>query len=176
MKLTELKPKENYDDLTRSLRVCAGEDPNREGCEDCIFENTSCSRGKRLLTEAAYVIETLCSLYWEAQKKGAGNESVHELQKEGRLHDTNTYPMQAGYGLGKASAKKAEATAAIEKLIDDLRENARWIEDMPVPVDVVENLRKAARILEIGRQRREYHELGEEIKDRDILRFLEYYG
>ena len=176
MKLTDMKPKQNYNDLTRSLRVCAGEDPYREGCEDCIFENTSCSKGKRLLTEAAYVIENLCTLYWQAQKKGAENEPVHELQTEGRLHEPYTYPMQAGYGLGKASAKKAEADAAIKKLIDDLRENARWIEDMPVPVDVIENLRKAAWILEIDRQRREYHELGEEIKDRDILRFLEYYG
>lgn len=176
MKLTDMKPKQNYNDLTRSLRVCAGEDPYREGCEDCIFENTSCSKGKRLLTEAAYVIETLCTLYWEAQEKGAENEPMHKLQRKGRMRDAYPYPMQAGYGLGKASAKRAEAKEAVEKLIDDLRENARWIEDSPVPQDVKDNLRKAARIMEIDLQRREYHEFGDEIKDRDILRFLEYDG
>ena len=66
-----------------------------------------------------------------------------------------------------------KAVAAVEKLIDDLRENAKWIDDMPIPPEVQKNIRKAARVLEIGLQRREYHKLGDAFKDLDILRVME---
>lgn len=172
-----MKPKENYADVIRSLRTCAGIDPTAEGCEGCIFEMTSCYHGTRLLSQAAWVIEDLRELCGRLQgeKKGVveKDESVRELQMETVLHDDRTEPVQTKEGLGTTYEKKPEAVEAIEKLIDDLRAHADWLMGRPILNEIPVNMLKAARLLEIELQRREYHDLGNSIKDREILQALE---
>lgn len=67
-----MKPKENYADVIRSLRTCAGIDPKTEGCEGCIYETSDCHSGRMLISRAACVIEDLCELCRKLQdEKGA---------------------------------------------------------------------------------------------------------
>ena len=106
-------------------------------------------------------------------KEGKTNEPMQGMQKEGDMPAGGKKPVQAGKGLGQTSEEEKKAVAAVEKLIDDLRENAKWIDDMPIPPEVQKNILKAARVLEIGLQRREYHKLGDAFKDLDILRVME---
>lgn len=105
--------------------------------------------------------------------EGKTNEPMHGMQKESNMPAGSKKPVQAGAGLGQASEEEKKAVAAVEKLIDDLRENAKWIDDMPIPPEVQKNILEAARVLEIGLQRREYHKLGDAFKDLDILRVME---
>lgn len=106
-------------------------------------------------------------------KEGKTNEPMQGMCEEGDMPAGSKKPVQAGTGLGQTSEEEKKAVAAVEKLIDDLRENAKWIDDMPIPPEVQKNIRKAARVLEIGLQRREYHKLGDAFKDLDILRVME---
>ena len=66
-----------------------------------------------------------------------------------------------------------QARKVTEDMIDALRANADWLtDDMPVPGDLKENILKAARLLEIEQTRRDFHQLGEEIKDKQICEVL----
>lgn len=67
-----MKPEENYADVIRSLRTCAGIDPKTEGCEGCIYETSDCHSGRMLISRAACVIEDLSELCRKLQnEKGA---------------------------------------------------------------------------------------------------------
>ena len=57
-----MSAKENYADLIRSLRICAGVGETG-GCEDCIFENDICGSAEKLMIRAACAIEDLSNLY-----------------------------------------------------------------------------------------------------------------
>ena len=107
------------------------------------------------------------------EEEGGKDESVRLLQMETDLHNVQPEPVQAMEGLGATHEKKPEAVEAIEKLIDDLRAHADWLIGRPILNEIPVNMLKAARLLEIELQRREYHDLGDSIKDREILRALE---
>lgn len=107
------------------------------------------------------------------EEEGGKDESMRLLQMETDLHNVQPEPVQAMEGLGATHEKKPEAVEAIEKLIDDLRAHADWLIGMPILNEIPVNMLKAARLLEIELQRREYHDLGNGIKDREILRALE---
>lgn len=106
-------------------------------------------------------------------EEGGKDESMRLLQMETDLHNVQPEPVQAMEGLGATHEKKPEAVEAIEKLIDDLRAHAEWLVGRPILNEIPKNMLKAARLLEIELQRREYHDLGNGIKDREILRALE---
>lgn len=106
-------------------------------------------------------------------EEGGKDESMRLLQMETDLHNVQPEPVQAMEGLGAPYEKKPEAVKAIEKLIDDLRAHAEWLVGRPILNEIPKNMLKAARLLEIELQRREYHDLGDSIKDREILRALE---
>lgn len=145
MKLTNIPPIENYSDVIRSLRVCAGEDPKNEGCEGCIFETGSCYNATTLMSRAACVIEDLCELYAKAMEEKK-DESMREMQMEADLHTVRPEPMQAEEGLGAASAEDTP----LDKLAKDLRAGWEWLsDDMPISPDIRPNMIKAAKVLEI---------------------------
>lgn len=78
-------------------------------------------------------------------------------------------PMPAVEGLGKEQEASC-AEEEVEKLVEDLRSNASWLEgDKLAPPDLKNNLLKAARILEIECTRREHHRLGDYANDKRIL-------
>lgn len=135
---------------------------------------------------AADVIKVLMGmnqLYWPriVVKKGAGeNGSMHKMQMENDMHTVREGTVQAGEGLGATSEKgsssaKEKSVAAVEKLIDDLRENAKWIANVPSQEDLRNNILQAARLLEMGLQRREFLDYGNYIKDKEILKLMEKY-
>lgn len=105
--------------------------------------------------------------------EGGKDESVRLLQMETDMHNVQPEPVQAAERLGASYEKKPEAVEAIEKLIVDLRAHAEWLVGRPILNEIPKNMLKAARLLEIELQRREYHDLGDSIKDREILRALE---
>lgn len=105
--------------------------------------------------------------------EGGKDESMRLLQVETDMHNVRPEPVQAAERLGAPYEKKPEAVEAIEKLIDDLRAHAEWLVGRPILNEIPKNMLKAARLLEIELQRREYHDLGNGIKDREILRALE---
>ena len=105
--------------------------------------------------------------------EGGKDESVRLLQMETDMHNVRPEPVQAAERLGASYEKKPEAVEAIEKLIVDLRAHAEWLVGRPILNEIPKNMLKAARLLEIELQRREYHDLGDSIKDREILRALE---
>lgn len=107
------------------------------------------------------------------EEEGGKDESMRLLQMETDLHNVQPEPVQAMEGLGATHEKKPEAVEAIEKLIVDLRAHAEWLVGRPILNEIPKNMLKAARLLEIELQRREYHDLGNGIKDREILRALE---
>lgn len=145
MKLTNIPPIENYSDVIRSLRVCAGEDPKNEGCEGCIFETGSCYNATTLMSRAACVIEDLCELYAKAMEEKK-DESMREMQMEADLHTVRPEPMQAEEGLGAASAEDTP----LDKLAKDLRAGWEWLsDDMPISPDIRPNMIKAVKVLEI---------------------------
>ena len=143
MKLTKImNPAENYSDVIRSLRVCAGEDPKIEGCEGCIYETGSCYNATTLMSRAACVIEDLCELYAKAM----------EEKNEASPKET-----------------EAEAKAAIRKLIDDLRAESVWLEGRPVLEDIPMNMARAARLLEINLFSRNMHKCVESANEELVL-------
>lgn len=107
------------------------------------------------------------------EEEGGKDESVRLLQMETDMHNVQPEPVQAAERLGASYEKKPEAVEAIEKLIVDLRAHAEWLVGRPILNEIPKNMLKAARLLEIELQRREYHDLGNGIKDREILRALE---
>lgn len=107
------------------------------------------------------------------EEEGGKDESVRLLQMETDMHNVQPEPVQAAERLGALYEKKPEAVEAIEKLIVDLRAHAEWLVGRPILNEIPKNMLKAARLLEIELQRREYHDLGNGIKDREILRALE---
>ena len=156
MKLTKkINPIENYSDVIRSLRVCAGEDPKNEGCEGCIFETDTCYNATKLMSRAACVIEDLCELYAKAMEE-KNVEPVYKVSKPKILQPDD---LQTEEGLGEAPEKgtEKEAEAAIRKLIDDLRAESVWIEGRPVLKDIPMNMARAARLLEINLFSRNMH-------------------
>ena len=156
MKLTNIGyPAENYSDVIRSLRVCAGEDPKNEGCEGCIYETGSCYNATTLMSRAACVIEDLCELYAKAMEE----KTVEPVCKVSKPKILQLDDLQTEEGLGEASPKETEteAKAAIGKLIDDLRAESVWLEGRPVLEDIPANMWKAARLLEINLHCRNLH-------------------
>lgn len=171
MKLTNLPLIENYREVSRSLRICAKwVDREEEECKGCIYETESRGCETKILYRAACVIEDLCELVSVKEKE---DESMREMQMEADLHNVQPEPVQAAERLGASYEKKPEAVEAIEKLIVDLRAHAEWLVGRPILNEIPKNMLKAARLLEIELQRREYHDLGNGIKDREILRALE---
>lgn len=144
MKLTKImNPAENYSDVIRSLRVCAGEDPKNEGCEGCIYETGSCYNATTLMSRAACVIEDLCELVYVKEKE---DESMRKMQMEANLHAVRPEPVQAEEGLGAASAEDTP----LDKLAKDLRAGWEWLsDDMPISPDIRPNMIKAVKVLEI---------------------------
>lgn len=112
-------------------------------------------------------------------KKGVEkNGSLYEMQMENYVHAIRKEAVQAGEGLGEtleegSAGAKEKSVAAVEKLIDDLRENAKWIANVPSQEDFLHNILKAARLLEMGLQRREFLDYGNYIKDKEILNLME---
>ena len=156
MKLTKIgNPAENYSDVIRSLRVCAGEDPKNEGCEGCIYETGSCYNATTLMSRAACVIEDLCELYAKAMEE----KTVEPVCKVSKPKILQLDDLQTEEGLGEAPEKgpEKEAEAAIRKLIDDLRAESVWIEGRPVLEDIPMNMARAARLLEIDLFSRNMH-------------------
>lgn len=170
MKLTKkINPIENYSDVIRSLRVCAGEDPKNEGCEGCIFETDTCYNATKLMSRAACVIEDLCELYAKTlEEKNDG--PVYIVQKPEILRPED---VQTEEGLGETPEKETEAVAALKKLIDDLREHAAWIRGRPVLEEIPLNMLKAARLLEIFLYCRELHANVESAQAEQMLNALE---
>lgn len=174
MKLTKIgNPAENYSDVIRSLRVCAGEGPKNEGCEGCIYETGSCYNATTLMSRAACVIEDLCELYAKAMEEKK-DESVPEMQKETDLSGIRQSSMQTGHGLGSAYAETEKtATEAVEKLINDLRAESAWLTGRPVLEDIPANMWKAARLLEINLHCRNLHSCIEGSQDEQVIYVLE---
>ena len=86
------------------------------------------------------------------RKEAAKHVPVRPMQKEAEMQQ----PVSSEKGLGKAPAKN-ETEAAIGELIEDLRADANWLETSPLPEELIANVRKAARILEIQCNSRELH-------------------
>ena len=168
MKLTKIgNPAENYSDVIRSLRVCAGEDPKNEGCEGCIYETGSCYNATTLLSRAACVIEDLCELYAKAMEE----KTVEPVCKVSKPKILQLDDLQTEEGLGEASPKETEteAEAAIRKLIDDLLAESVWLEGRPVLEDIPANMWKAARLLEINLHCRNLHSCIESANEALVL-------
>ena len=102
----------------------------------------------------------------EAEK----HEPVRQVQKEAEMQR----PVPPQKGLGEAPAKN-ETEAAVGKLIEDLRADANWLETSPLPEELIANVRKAARILEIDMHCRECHTNVEDTEREQIQRALEMY-
>ena len=168
MKLTKIgNPAENYSDVIRSLRVCAGEDPKNEGCEGCIYETGSCYNATTLMSRAACVIEDLCELYAKAMEE----KNVEPVCKVSKPKILQLDDLQTEEGLGEASPKETEteAEAAIRKLIDDLLAESVWLEGRPVLEDIPANMWKAARLLEINLHCRNLHSCIESANEALVL-------
>lgn len=168
MKLTKIgNPAENYSDVIRSLRVCAGEDPKNEGCEGCIYETGSCYNATTLMSRAACVIEDLCELYAKAMEE----KTVEPVCKVSKPKILQLDDLQTEEGLGEASPKETEteAEAAIRKLIDDLLAESVWLEGRPVLEDIPANMWKAARLLEINLHCRNLHSCIESANEALVL-------
>ena len=168
MKLTNIGyPAENYSDVIRSLRVCAGEDPKNEGCEGCIYETGSCYNATTLMSRAACVIEDLCELYAKAMEE----KNVEPVCKVSKPKILQLDDLQTEEGLGEASPKETEteAEAAIRKLIDDLLAESVWLEGRPVREDIPANMWKAARLLEINLHCRNLHSCIESANEALVL-------
>ena len=168
MKLTNIGyPAENYSDVIRSLRVCAGEDPKNEGCEGCIYETGSCYNATTLMSRAACVIEDLCELYAKAMEE----KTVEPVCKVSKPKILQLDDLQTEEGLGEASPKETEteAEAAIRKLIDDLLAESVWLEGRPVLEDIPANMWKAARLLEINLHCRNLHSCIESANEALVL-------
>ena len=168
MKLTKIgNPAENYSDVIRSLRVCAGEDPKNEGCEGCIYETGSCYNATTLMSRAACVIEDLCELYAKAMEE----KTVEPVCKVSKPKILQLDDLQTEEGRGEASPKETEteAEAAIRKLIDDLLAESVWLEGRPVLEDIPANMWKAARLLEINLHCRNLHSCIESANEALVL-------
>lgn len=97
-------------------------------------------------------------------------ESVRTVQKERILPGE----MPAASGLGKAckeggKTEESQTEEAVGKLIEDLRADACWLETSPLPEELIANVRKAARILEIQCNSRELHRCCELSANESIL-------
>lgn len=162
-----MKPKENYADVIRSLRTCAGIDPTAEGCEGCIYETGTCYNATTLMSRAACVIEDLCELYAKAMEE----KNVEPVYKVSKPEILQLDDLQTEEGLGEASPKEteAEAKAAIGKLIDDLRAESVWLEGRPVLEDIPMNMARAARLLEINLFSRNMHRCVESANEELVL-------
>ena len=114
--------------------------------------------------------------------EGEKDESVREVQVES-LHNVHDAPLQTEARLDAAPEEKTQAVAAVEKVIADLRELrelSRWSagkSNLMFSTDyLMQTLEMAARMLEIELTRREYHDLGNSIKDKQILQAVEHMG
>lgn len=104
------------------------------------------------------------------RREAAKRESMRPMQKEDEMQQ----PVPPEKGLGEAPAKK-ETEAEVGKLIEDLRADANWLETSPLPEELIVNIRKAARILEIDMHCRECHTNVEDTEREQIQRALEMY-
>ena len=85
-----MKPKENYADVIRSLRTCAGIDPKTEGCEGCIYETSDCHSGRMLISRAACVIEDLCELCQKLHNGRSSERPCGSGDRDLRPEDSDT--------------------------------------------------------------------------------------
>lgn len=104
------------------------------------------------------------------RREEAKRESVRKVQKEDEMQQS----VPPEKGLGKASTKK-ETEAAVGKLIEDLRADANWLETSPLPEELIANIRKAARILEIDMHCRECHIIAADAEFDQMRDALEMY-
>lgn len=98
---------------------------------------------------------------------------MQPVQKETKLSEA----MPAKEGLGKAPAEGSQTETfddLIGMLIEDLRANAKWFAGGPIPPppDMMSNILKAARILEIEVTRRERNIMFNSATDDRILDVL----
>lgn len=114
--------------------------------------------------------EMFCLLNLVRKMEVENREPVPEMQKKRILSGE----MPAVAGLGKAckeggKTEGSQTEEAVGKLIEDLRADACWLETSPLPEELIANVRKAARILEIQCNSRELHRCCEMSTDESIL-------
>lgn len=104
------------------------------------------------------------------RREEAKRGSLPKVQKEAEMQQ----PVSSEKGLGEAPAKN-ETEAAIGELIEDLRADANWLETSPLPEELIANIRKAARILEIDMHCRECHIIASDAEFDQMRDALEMY-
>ena len=105
-----------------------------------------------LITEDPKEMTELLSRIKEVEGLSNGRRPMYPMPEGYQMRDRSAITLFRMEGLAKASEKgkaKAEAEKIVGKLIEDLRAHAKFIDGMPLPEDMQNNLLLAARLLEI---------------------------